>query len=108
MNREQYTRLEQIPNIGPASANDLRFIGVTHPQELIGRNPYDMYRELCRKTRKRHDPCVIDVFISAVRFIEGEPERPWWAYTSERKLMLAGKDLIRPEDYTPADDAFSR
>jgi hypothetical protein len=91
MNREQYTRLEQIPNIGPSMAEDLRLIGVSHPRDLIGRNPYAMYEELCRKTRQRHDPCVIDAFISAVRFMQGEPKRPWWAYTSERKRVLAGE-----------------
>jgi hypothetical protein len=85
MDREQYTNLEQVPNIGPSIAADLRLIGVSHPRDLIGRNPYVMYEELCRKTRQRHDPCVIDVFISAVRFMQGEPKRPWWAYTAERK-----------------------
>ena len=91
MNRDQYTRLEQIPNIGPSIAKDLRLIGISAPRDLAGQDPYAMYEELCRKTRKRHDPCVIDVFISAVRFMQGEPKRPWWAYTPERKSMLTGK-----------------
>jgi hypothetical protein len=94
MNREQYTRLEEIPNIGPSLAEDLRLVGISHPQDLIGRDPYEMYEELCQKTGARHDPCVIDAFISAVRFMEGEPERPWWAYTSERKHRLAGRDAF--------------
>jgi len=97
MNREQYTRLEQIPNIGPSMAEDLRLIGVSLPRDLIGRDPYAMYEELCRRTRQRHDPCVIDVFISAVRFMQGEPKRPWWAYTSERKRVLAGMDSFSPK-----------
>ncbi|UEC43103.1 MAG: Mitomycin resistance protein [Methanothrix sp.] len=92
MNRKKYTRLEEIPNIGPAIAEDLRLVGVSHPQDLIGRDPYQMYEELCFKTGARHDPCVIDVFISAVRFMEGEPKRPWWAYTPERKQRLSGGD----------------
>jgi hypothetical protein len=96
MNREKYTRLEEIPNIGPSLAEDLRLVGVSHPRDLIGRDPYEMYEELCRKTGERHDPCVIDVFISAVRFMEGEPERPWWAYTSERKHRLASRDASDP------------
>ncbi len=89
--REQYTRLEQIPNIGPASAEDLRLIGICNPKDLVGRDPYVLYRELCEKTGRRHDPCVIDVFISAVRFMEGRPKRPWWAYTAERKQKLAAQ-----------------
>ncbi len=39
----------------------------------------------------RHDPCVIDVFIAAVRFMGGEPAKPWWKYTPERKQTLAAK-----------------
>lgn len=62
----------------------------------MGRDPYLMYEELCRKTGQRHDPCVIDAFISAVRFMQGEPKRPWWAYTSERKSVLAGMDSLNP------------
>ena len=98
MNRKKYTRLEEIPNIGPALAEDLRLVGVSHPQDLIGRDPYSMYEELCFKTGELHDPCVIDVFISAVRFMEGEPKRPWWAYTPERKQRLAGGDGSEPKE----------
>ncbi len=94
MDREKFTRLEEIPNIGPSMAEDLRLVGVSHPRDLIGRDPYQMYEELCCKTGVRHDPCVIDVFISAVRFMEGEPERPWWAYTSERKNKLDDRDFF--------------
>jgi hypothetical protein len=34
---------------------------------------------------------VLDVFISAVRFMEGAPARPWWRYTAERKRALAAR-----------------
>jgi hypothetical protein len=37
----------------------------------------------------RHDPCVIDTFLSAVRFMEGAPPQPWWHCTPERKRHLA-------------------
>jgi hypothetical protein len=33
----------------------------------------------------RHDPCMIDMLISVVRFMDGEPPQPWWAYTAEHK-----------------------
>lgn len=85
MRRDQYLELEQLPNIGPALAKDLRVIGILVPRDLLGRDPYAMYDDLCRKTRQRHDPCVLDTFISAVRFMEGAPKKPWWAYTAERK-----------------------
>lgn len=42
-------------------------------------------------TGVRHDPCVIDVFLAATRFMGGEPAKPWWHYTAERKRALAGR-----------------
>ena len=88
MTRDQYTKLEQLPNIGPAVARDLRLIGIAHPRELPGKDPYALFDDLCRRTGRHHDPCVLDVFISAVRFMQGEPKRPWWHYTPERKERL--------------------
>jgi hypothetical protein len=50
-----------------------------------------------RITGKRQDPCVLDVFIATVRFIEGAPARPWWHYTAERKAtLLQKKSTDRP------------
>jgi hypothetical protein len=89
--RAEITDLQQIPNVGPAIAKDLRLIGVQSPQELLGKDPYEMYEALCNITGERHDPCVIDVFIAAVRFMGGEPAKPWWKYTPERKRRLADK-----------------
>jgi hypothetical protein len=77
--------LEEIPNVGPSIAANLRRIGVTRPADLPGRDPYALYDALCDVTGARHDPCVLDTFIAAVRFMEGAPPRPWWHYTPERK-----------------------
>ncbi len=90
--RSQFTDLEQLPNVGPAVAADLRLLGLARPQDLIGRDPYALYDELCRVTGQRHDPCVLDTFIAAVRFMGGEPARPWWAYTAERKRALQARE----------------
>jgi hypothetical protein len=56
--------LEKIPNVGPSIAANLRLIGVSSPQDLLGKDPHMMYDDLCHTTGVRHDPCVIDVFIS--------------------------------------------
>ena len=87
--RATASKLEELPNIGKAMARDLRLIGISHPKELIGKNPYTLYDELCRKTGKKHDPCIIDVFLSAVNFMEGGAPAPWWAFTEERKQWLS-------------------
>lgn len=91
--REEIARLEDIPNIGPAIAADLRRLGITTPSELQGRDPYAMYDDLCRITGQRHDPCLLDTFIAAVRYMEGGPKKPWWKYTAERKRELAARNI---------------
>lgn len=66
-------------------------LGIQHPSALIGQDAYQLYEELCRLTRQRHDPCVIDVFLSVIRFMEGEPPQAWWAYTEERQQTLLSR-----------------
>jgi len=80
--------LQTIPNIGPATIKYLKLVGVHTPFELIGQNPYSMFEELCQVSGKQFDPCLLDVFISAVKFMEGAPAKEWWQYTNERKDHL--------------------
>lgn len=88
MKRDDFKDLQDLPNIGPAMVRDFAQIGITAPKQLCGRDPYALYEKLCRVTGHRHDPCVLDTFISAVRFMDGAPAKPWWAYTAERKKTL--------------------
>jgi hypothetical protein len=83
--REHIKQLTDLPNIGKAGEADLILLGIAAPEQLIGRSAYEMYDELCEKTGRRHDPCVIDVFLSITRFMDGEAPRQWWDYTDERK-----------------------
>jgi hypothetical protein len=96
-NRDDITDLEDIPNVGPAIASDMQLIGVRSPHDLLGKDPYTMYDDLCDITGVRHDPCELDVFIAAVRFMAGEPSKPWWKYTPERKRTLAKKAAERSQ-----------
>jgi hypothetical protein len=80
--------LESIPNIGRSIAGDLRQLGIQVPTDLIGQDPYVLYQDLCRQTGTRHDPCLLDTFIAATRFMAGDPPHPWWHYTAERKRTL--------------------
>jgi hypothetical protein len=86
--RDKVNKLTDLPNIGSAGAGDLKLLGIASLSDLVGRDPYEMYQQLCSATGVRHDPCVIDVFISVTRFANGEAAKPWWAYTAERKQKL--------------------
>ena len=94
---EHCHRLEQIPNIGPALAADLRILGLLTPAALVGQDPYALYERLARLTGQRQDPCVLDTFIAATRFMAGDPARPWWHYTPERKRALARRPAGLPD-----------
>jgi hypothetical protein len=81
-------QLEQLPNIGPSIAADLRLLGIQQPADLLGRQALELYQALCAKTGKRQDPCVLDTFMAATAFMAGAEPRPWWDYTAERKTRF--------------------
>ncbi len=89
--RKTVSQLEELPNIGKAIGKDLRLIGVDHPQELIGKNAFQLYNLLCNKKNQRIDHCVIDVFMSVIHFMEGGESQPWWSFTEKRKQILNEK-----------------
>lgn len=96
MKKRSYDRtavkeLEDLPNVGKAIASDLRRVGIDTPAQLKHRDPYALYDRLNRVTGVRHDPCVLDTFISVVRFVQGAPATPWWAYTAARKRALSSR-----------------
>jgi hypothetical protein len=80
--------LEQLPNIGPSLAADLRSLGICHPRELVTSDPFVLYRALCTLTGRRQDPCVLDTFMAITDFMRGAKAAPWWAYTAQRKLRF--------------------
>jgi hypothetical protein len=89
--RKTVAKLTDLPNIGKAMAGDFQVLGIDHPKQLIGQDPFDLYNKLCKKTKTKHDPCVIDVFMAAIDFMEGGEAKPWWDFTEERKRRLTGE-----------------
>jgi hypothetical protein len=83
--RTDVQKLTDVPNIGPATVRMLAELRITEPRQFIGADPYALYASL----KGYHDPCCLDVLISAVRYMEGGPKRPWWHFTEERKRTLA-------------------
>jgi len=84
---EECESLEQLPNVGPSLAADLRLLGIQHPKELAGRDAFVLYQSLCAKTGQRQDPCVLDTFMAVTDFMRGAEAAPWWKYTAQRKAL---------------------
>ena len=80
--------LEQLPNIGPSLAEDLRSIGITRPTDLRGKDAFVLYQTLCAATGQRQDPCVLDTFMAATDFMRGAAAAPWCKYTAQRKATF--------------------
>jgi hypothetical protein len=88
MTRKDIKNLIDIPNIGKSIKDSLVRIGIQEPLDLVGKDPYQMYSDLCNVTSQKCDPCILDIFISAVRYMEGGEAKKWWEYTTERKKKL--------------------
>lgn len=73
--------LQTIPGIGPSIAEDLRRIGIESVDDLVGRDPEQLYEVSNADRGTVQDPCLLYTFRCAVYFAEGgrEPERlKWW------------------------------
>ena len=87
--RRQVKDLQQIINIGPSIAADLRQIGIQSPQQLIGSDPVELYCAICREGGEFHDPCVLDTMMACVDYMNGSPPKSWWSFTKRRKKQHA-------------------
>ena len=81
--------LAEMANVGPATLGDFKVLGIQDPKQLAKREAFELWEDLCKRTRKRHDPCCIDVFMSAIAQARGEAPCPWWHFTKHRKTMMA-------------------
>jgi hypothetical protein len=74
-----------MPNVGPATADDLLRLGIRRPEDLVGRDPDALYDELTVLDGVPHDPCMRDMLAAVVSYAETGRAAPWWHFTPERK-----------------------
>jgi hypothetical protein len=86
--RRDISELTDIPNIGPAISRTLKNGGIRRPSELIGKDPYTLYEQLCAFLHTRLDPCFLDTLIAAVDYMNGGAPKKWWEFTAGRKAHL--------------------
>ncbi len=82
---KEVQKFTDIPNIGPAMANDFRELGLKSPADLKEKDAYVLYKKMCRISGVRQDPCVLDTYMAAIDFMNGGKVRMWWTYTPLRK-----------------------
>jgi len=86
--RHALTRFEDLPNVGPAFAKDLRLLGFRSPSQIKDAEPLALYLRLGELTGSRQDPCVLSVLLSVVDFLAGAEPRPWWEFTEQCRCLL--------------------
>ncbi len=74
-----------IPNIGPAVAKRLVLIGLREPKDLKGKNAFALYTKTCELSGRREDPCLLDVYMATIDFMNGAIAKHWFMYTKTRK-----------------------
>jgi len=82
-------QLKDLVSVGPAMLRDLDMLGIRSVLDLAAADSRRMYFKLCRLTGERQDPCVLDVFRSAVAQARN-PRLPaeqcqWWYWSRVRK-----------------------
>jgi hypothetical protein len=86
------TDLTELMNVGPAVARYLQRADIAYVDQLAGRDPVEIYETICEHDAQRYDPCLLDTIISAVDQANGNPARPWWTYTPQRKRLTSARD----------------
>ena len=87
--------LSDLANVGPATLADFHVLDIRTVAQLAKQDAFKLFERLCDRTGKRHDPCCIDVFLSAIDQARGGAPCPWWHFTEQRKQMLVGRSVAK-------------
>ena len=79
--------LFRLPNIGPATLEDLTRLGITSIEELKRRDPQELYDRICSIDGTKHDICVLDVFTAVIDNAKTGEAKPWWEYSRLRRKL---------------------
>ena len=82
-------RLVDLSGVGPAMLDDFDVLGVKSVEQLARCDADQLYQQLCDRTGKRQDPCVLDVFNCAIAQARNpdlpREQRNWWYWSRLRK-----------------------
>jgi hypothetical protein len=74
--------LQQIPGVGPSIAEDFWSLGFRSIKDLKGKDPEELYLQLCAQKGAPIDRCMLYVFRCAVYYASNDRYNPkllkWW------------------------------
>ncbi len=88
--KERETRtLRDLYSVGPATVRDLKTLGITEVEQLVGQDAQTLHDRLCRLAGKRCDPCMMDLLSAAIAQAQDpnlpKKKRRWWYWSRIRK-----------------------
>ncbi len=91
-------QLIDLRGVGKSILGDLHELGITRVEELARQDGEELYNRLCNLHGERQDPCVLDVFNSAIAQAR-DPDLPaelrdWWTWSRIRKGELEPPEKI--------------
>jgi len=87
------TDLITIPYIGKNTKQDLINIGITCVEDLVGKDPEDLYLLDSIYKKRQEDRCQLYVFRMAVYYAENtiyDPEKLKWWYWRDKWIVMKG------------------
>jgi nucleotidyltransferase/DNA polymerase involved in DNA repair len=89
MKQKETRQLRDLYSVGPATVRDLKLLGITRVEQLVGQDARKLYDRLGRLSGKRCDPCVMDVLSTAIAQAQDpnlpQEKRKWWYWSRIRK-----------------------
>jgi hypothetical protein len=89
MKQKETRNLIDLYSVGPATVRDLKALGITRVEQMVGQDARKLYDRLGRLSGKRCDPCMMDVLSAAIAQAQ-DPGLPkemckWWYWSRVRK-----------------------
>lgn len=78
--------LREIHGIGKSIEQDLFQMGIFCVDDLKGKDPQDLYQQLCLLKGQTVDCCMLYVFRCAVHYVESnrlDKQSKWWDFKDE-------------------------
>ena len=89
MKQKETRQLRELYSVGPATVRDLKTLGITRVEQLVGQDARKLYDRLGRLSGQRCDPCMMDVLSAAIAQAQDpnlpKEKRKWWYWSRFRK-----------------------
>ena len=86
---QETRQLKDLVSVGPATLKDFELLGISSVEQLVDKEPEDLYEEIQQRLGQKIDICLFDVFRVAIEQARN-PNLPheqcqWYYWSKVRK-----------------------